>query len=183
MARLPDVWFTPGELKKRLKFGRSGVQKILKKFEEEELVERWQSPAVSYPPSIASLPPPYATGSAKRRTVSSRQGEKPYRISSKGERMCELVETIEQIGLPTGLQKNPLTGDAVFMGKLKGVGFDEHDIEKAEKAGVLDHHRRKIQQETHETTFGVITQDAIAKSLQPQPKKTRTVILHRYRIA
>jgi len=95
--------------------------------------------------------------------------------------MCNLMKTIEQIGLPSGLQETSLTRDTTFMGKVNAAGFDEHDIEKAEKAGILDHHTRRIRQEMHETLFGVATKDMIANTFQR--RKTKTVIRHRYRIA
>jgi hypothetical protein len=187
MARLHDVWFTPGEIRDALTFGRSGIQKILKKLEKEGLIERWNSPSVSFPPSIASLPPTYGiTGSkqlAKRRTVSSRQGEKPYRILADGERLCNLVKIIEKIGLPTGLQKTSLASDKDFMAKLKAIGYNETDLEKAEKAGILDHRRVKVTEKLHETTFGVATERSIADAFQPRIRKTQIVVRHRYRIA
>jgi hypothetical protein len=187
MARLHDVWFTPGEIRHALTFGRSGIQKILKQFEKEGLVERWNSPSVSYPPSIASLPPTYPTTGtrqlAKRRTVSSRQGEKPYRILSDGERLCNLIKAIEKIGLPTGLQRTSLASDKDFMAKLRANGFNENDIERAEKVGILNHRRVKVQEEWHDTSYGIATERSIAAAFQPRVGKTRIVVRHRYRIA
>ena len=186
MARLRARWFTPGEIEKALTYRKSGIQKILEKFKDERLVEQRNLHTVGLPPSIASLPPTYPPTGVRKlvsRQTASQRSEKPYRILPDGERICNLMKTIEQIGLPVGPQKTELAGDSTFMGKLRAAGYDEHDLENAEKAGILDHRRRKIQQEMHETQFGMITQDAIAKSLQPQPKRVRTVILHRYRIA
>lgn len=186
MARLRARWFTPGEIEKALTFRKSGNQKILEKFKVEGLVERWNPPTVGLPPSIASLPPTYPTTGVRKlvsRQNASQQSEKPYRILPDGQRMCDLMKTIEQVGLPKGLQENSLTEDTTFVGKLKAAGFDERDIEKAEKAGILDHRRVKITEERHETTFGDITRDAIANAFQPQVREVQTVIRHRYRIA
>ena len=186
MARLRARWFTPGEIEKALTYRKSGIQKILEKFKDERLVERWNPHTVGLPPSIASLPPTYPPTGVRKlvsRQNASQRSEKPYRILPDGERLCNLMKTIEQVGLPTGLQKTSLTVDTTFMGKLKAAGFDERDIEKAEKAGILDHRRVKITEDRHETTFGVITKDAIANAFQPQIREIQTVIRHRYRIA
>jgi hypothetical protein len=187
MARLRDRWFTPGEIAKSLTYRKSGIQIILEKFKDERLVERRTPPTASLPPSIASLPPTYPVGVTKlvSRQTNRRQLEKPYRILPDGERMCSLMKTIEQIGLPAGLQKTALAGDSTFMGKLRAAGFDENDIERAEKIGILNHQRRrvKIVEEQHDTTFGVITQASIANALQPQVRTVQTETRHHYKIA
>jgi hypothetical protein len=100
--------------------------------------------------------------------------------------MCNLMKTIEQIGLPVGPQETGVAGDPTFMEKLRAAGFNEHDIEKAEKTGILNHqHRRvKIIKDLHETTFGVATEkNAIASTLQPRIRTVQTVTRHYYRIA
>jgi hypothetical protein len=134
-----------------------------------------------------SLPPTYATTGTRqliqRRTVTNRQGEKPYRILADGERLCNLIKTIEQIGLPTGRQKTSLAGDKDFMAKLTANGFTENDIERAEKAGILNHRRVKVQEEWHDTSYGIATERTIAAAFQPRIRKTHTVIRHLYRIA
>jgi len=182
MQRRSTVWFTPGEIQHALKYGRSGIQNILKKFEKEGLVERWRWPSDSLPPSIASLPPTDVKTDSRRTVSKLHRGEKPYRITEPGGRLCSLMKAIEKIGLPVVPQNNPLTKDAQFMAKLKADGFNEKDIENAETAGILHHRRIKIEQEFHETTFGAIERP-IADAFQPQVRRIQVVIRHRYRIS
>jgi len=93
------------------------------------------------------------------------------------------MKAIEKIDLPTGLQKTSLAGDKDFMAKLTANGFNENDIERAEKAGILNHRRVKVKEEWHDTSYGIATERSIAAAFQPRIRKTQIVIRHRYRIA
>jgi hypothetical protein len=180
MQRLRGMPQTPGEIAEALKFRRSTVQEILQDFDDHGILFRLEFPRVSLPPSIASRPP--RGWSPTRRTVSSRRGEKPYRLNARGERIAELMNLLDkQLALPMGDQDRELVEDDVFMAKLKSFGFGEKDIKLAQDLGVLNHRKIKVVQVKHRTDYGVITQAAVVNVFKPQAGSG--VVRHRYRIA
>jgi hypothetical protein len=182
MHRQQGMPLTPGEIAEGLQFWRSTVQEILESFDDYGILLRFESPPVSIPPSIASLPPTHRVKSITRRTVSSPRGEKPYRLNERGERLAQLMKILDkQLALPAGDQEHELKDDKVFMAKLKSFGFNEEDIKAAQEVGVLNHRKVKVVTVRHRTDAGYATPASIVEALKPQTGYV--AIRHRYRIA